>query len=77
MLVETETFTPASRSSLMRVTPRQVRGAGERPLTLAIVGNDASVPQALQAGANSILRKPIQAAQARETLTTAKAAPVQ
>ena len=47
------------------------RKAGERPLTLAIVGNDASVPQALQAGANSILRKPIQAAQARETLTTA------
>ena len=47
------------------------RKAGERPLTLAIVGNDASVPQALQAGANSILRKPIHAPQARETLTTA------
>jgi TonB family protein len=48
------------------------RKAGERPLALAIVGNDASVPQALQAGANSILRKPIQVNQTRDTLTTAR-----
>src|ERR1039457_2557470 len=33
------------------------RKAAERPLTLAIVSNDISVPAALQAGANSILRK--------------------
>src|SRR5215472_17239765 len=48
------------------------RKASERPLTLALVSNDASAPQALQAGANSLLRKPIQINQARETLTTAR-----
>jgi periplasmic protein TonB len=47
------------------------RKAAERPLTLAIVSNDVSVPQALQAGANSILRKPIMVSQAKDTLTTA------
>jgi protein TonB len=47
------------------------RKAAERPLTLAIVSNDASVPQALQAGANSILRKPILLTQVKDTLTTA------
>src|SRR5271165_7622111 len=35
------------------------RKAAERPLTLAIVSDDISVPKALQAGANSILRKPL------------------
>jgi protein TonB len=48
------------------------RKAAERPLTLAIVSNEVSVPQALQAGANSILRKPIIASQVRDTLTTAR-----
>jgi protein TonB len=48
------------------------RKAAERPLTLAIVTDDSSVPQALQAGANSILRKPIQVNQVRDTLTTAR-----
>ncbi len=48
------------------------RKAAERPLTLAIVSDDGSVPQALQAGANSILRKPIQASQVKDTLTTAR-----
>ncbi len=48
------------------------RKASERPLTLAIVSNDVSAPQALQAGANSLLRKPIVMNQARETLTTAR-----
>jgi len=47
------------------------RKAAERPITLAIVSNDVSVPQALQAGANSILRKPIVVSQAKDTLTTA------
>jgi TonB family protein len=47
------------------------RKAAERPITLAIVSNDVSVPQALQAGANSILRKPILVSQAKDTLTTA------
>jgi protein TonB len=48
------------------------RKAGERPLTLAIVSDDAGVPQALQAGANSILRKPILVNQVKDTLTTAR-----
>jgi protein TonB len=48
------------------------RKASERPLTLAVVSHDLNVPQALQAGANSILRKPIQENQARDTLTTAR-----
>lgn len=48
------------------------RKAVERALTLAIVSDDVSVPQALQAGANSILRKPIIANHVRDTLTTAR-----
>src|SRR6202011_5646403 len=58
-------------AGLLLNTARQ-RKAAERPLTLALVSNDAHVPQALQAGANSILRKPIQPNQVRETLTTAR-----
>ena len=48
------------------------RKAAERPLTLAIVSDDPSVPKALQAGANSILRKPIVITQVTDTLTTAR-----
>jgi TonB family protein len=48
------------------------RKAAERPLTLAIVDDDASVSQALQAGANSILRRPILPDQMRDTLTKAR-----
>lgn len=44
----------------------------DRPLTLAIVSDDASVPKSLQAGANSILRKPILVNQVKDTLTTAR-----
>lgn len=50
----------------------RARKATERPLTLAIVSDDASVPKALQAGANSILRKPIVVNQVKETLQTAR-----
>lgn len=50
----------------------RARKATERPLTLAIVSDDASVPKALQAGANSILRKPILTNQVRDTLQTAR-----
>src|SRR6266567_6224646 len=56
---------------LLLTTARE-RKAAERALTLAMVSDDASVPQALQAGANSILRKPIQLNQVRDTLTTAR-----
>jgi TonB family protein len=52
-------------------TARQ-RKASERPLTLAIVNDDASVPKALQAGANSILRKPLNGNQVKDTLATAR-----
>jgi protein TonB len=45
--------------------------ASQRPLTLAIVSDDARRPQALQAGANSILLKPIRAEQVRDTMSTA------
>jgi periplasmic protein TonB len=44
----------------------------DRPLTLAIVSDDASVPTALQAGANSVLRRPLLANQVRDTLATAR-----
>src|SRR5271167_3323762 len=54
------------------LTTARERKAAERPLTLAIVSDDASVPKALQAGANSILRKPLQVNQIRDTLTTAR-----
>ncbi|HEY3975423.1 MAG TPA: TonB family protein [Candidatus Sulfotelmatobacter sp.] len=54
------------------LTAARERKAAERPLTLAIVSDDISVSQALQAGANSILRKPILANQVRDTLTTAR-----
>lgn len=48
------------------------RKASERPLILAIVSDDTSVPKALQAGANSILRRPILVNQAKDTLATAR-----
>ena len=53
------------------LTTARQRKAGERPLTLVIVRDDADVPKALQAGANSILRKPIVAGHCKETLATA------
>lgn len=58
-------------AGLLLTTARE-RKAAERPITLAIVSDDAGVPKALQAGANSVLRKPIVAAQAKDTLTTAR-----
>jgi len=58
-------------AALLLTTARE-RKAAERPLTLAIVSDDKSVPGVLQAGANSILRKPIVPHQAKDTLTTAR-----
>jgi len=54
------------------LTAARERKASERPLTLAIVSDDLSVPKALQAGANSILRKPIVPSQAKDTLKRAR-----
>ncbi len=45
--------------------------AANRPLTLAIVGDESKLPEALQAGANSVLVKPIRADHARDTMSTA------
>jgi periplasmic protein TonB len=58
-------------AGLLLTTARE-RKAAERPITLAIVSDDPGVPKALQAGANSVLRKPILAAQAKDTLATAR-----
>jgi protein TonB len=45
--------------------------ASQRPLTLAIVNDDARLQEALQAGANSILLRPIRPEQVRDTMNTA------
>ena len=54
------------------LTSARERKAAERPLTLAIVSDDGSVPKALQAGANSILRKPLLGNQVKDVLATAR-----
>jgi periplasmic protein TonB len=51
-------------------TARDLKAA-QRPLTLAIVSDDARLPEALRAGANSVLQKPIRAEQVRDTMSTA------
>jgi protein TonB len=51
-------------------TARDLKAA-QRPLTLAIVSDDARLPEALRAGANSVLVKPIRAEQVRDTMSTA------
>jgi protein TonB len=56
----------------MLLTAARERKASDRALTLAIVNEDSDVPKALQAGANSILRRPILINQVRDTLTTAR-----
>ena len=50
----------------------QDRKVTERPLTLAIVSDDGSATKALQAGANSTLRKPLAVSQVTDTLKTAR-----
>jgi TonB family protein len=45
--------------------------ATQRPLTLAIVSDSARLPEALQAGANSVLVQPISTEQVRDTMSTA------
>jgi|HubBroStandDraft_1064217.scaffolds.fasta_scaffold00094_36 TonB family protein len=51
-------------------TARELKAA-QRPLTLAIVSDAAKLPEALQAGANSVLMKPLRAEQVRDTMSTA------
>lgn len=57
-------------AALLLKTARDLKAA-QRPLTLAIVSADAKMPEALQAGANSVLVRPIRPAQVRDTLSTA------
>jgi len=56
----------------MLISAARERKPVERPLVLAVVSDDASVSKALQAGANSILRKPLLPNQVTDTLTTAR-----
>lgn len=56
----------------MLLSAARERKVVERPLVLAIVSDDRSVPKALQAGANSILRKPLVVNQVTDTMTTAR-----
>ena len=56
----------------MLISAARERKAAERPLILTIVSDEASAPKALQAGANSSLRKPLQLNQVTDTLTTAR-----
>jgi TonB family protein len=51
-------------------TARDLKAA-HRPLTLAIVSEDARLPEALRAGANSVLVKPIRTEHVRDTMSTA------
>ncbi|HVI08266.1 MAG TPA: TonB family protein [Candidatus Binatia bacterium] len=43
----------------------------QRPLTVAVVSSESKLPEALQAGANSVLVKPVGLEQARDTISTA------
>jgi TonB family protein len=58
-------------ASFLLKTARELKAA-QRPLTLAIIKDEATVPKALQAGANSVLRKPIVPSQVKDTLGTAR-----
>lgn len=51
-------------------TARDLKAA-QRPLTLGIVSDEARLPEALGAGANSVLAKPIRPEQVRDILSTA------
>src|ERR1700730_2793390 len=58
-------------ASFLLKTARELKAA-QRPLTLAIIKDEATVPKALQAGANSVLRKPLVPSQVKDTLGTAR-----
>ena len=57
-------------ASFLLKTARDLKAA-QRPLILAIVGEEARLPEALRAGANSVLVKPLRAEQVRDTMSTA------
>src|ERR1700746_1970950 len=57
-------------ATLLLKTAREQKAVG---LNLALVPDDASIARALQHGANSVIKKPLDAELARETLSTARA----
>jgi protein TonB len=54
------------------LTAARNRKITERPLTVAVVSQDAAVSKALQAGATSTLRKPVQLKQITDSLSRAR-----
>src|SRR5262249_27642028 len=59
-----------SDATFLLKTAREQKALG---LNLALVPDDSSIARALQQGANSVIRKPIDVGLARETLSTARA----
>src|ERR1700741_429870 len=59
-----------SDATLLLKTAREQKAIG---LNLALVPDDPSIARALQNGANSVIKKPIDVGLARETLSTARA----
>jgi periplasmic protein TonB len=58
-----------AEATFLLKTAREQKALG---LNLALVRDDASIARALQHGANSVIKKPIDAEQARDTLSTAR-----
>jgi TonB family protein len=58
-----------TEATFLLKTAREQKALG---LNLALVPDDASIARALQHGANSVIKKPIDAGQARDTLSTAR-----
>ena len=56
-------------AALLLKTAREKKALG---LNLVLVSDDSSVPRALQQGANSVIKKPIDVVQAHDTLSTAR-----
>ena len=56
-------------ATLLLKTAREKRALG---LNLALVQDDAAIARALQQGANSVIKKPVDAALAQDTLSTAR-----
>lgn len=58
-----------TEATFLLKTAREQKALG---LNLALVPDDAAIARALQQGANSVIKKPIDAGQARDTLSTAR-----
>jgi periplasmic protein TonB len=62
-------WTQETEAALLLKTAREKKALA---LNVALVHDEASVGRALQQGANSVIKKPVDAAAARETLSTAR-----